>query len=57
MDTLRGFCIICNKPRGRNFDHQKCSKELQKLNAGKNKKKRRRKLHQKGIDYLASRYT
>lgn len=57
MDTIRCFCIICNKPRGRNYDHRKCSKELQKLNGGKSGTKRKRKLRPKDADYLASRYT
>ena len=24
------FCEVCNKNRGRNFDHTECSKKLQK---------------------------
>lgn len=57
MDTHIGVCRICNKPRSRYFSHQKCSKELQKLYAGKGETKRKRKLRPKGADYLASRYT
>jgi NMD protein affecting ribosome stability and mRNA decay len=50
-------CPICNKPKNRWVNHEKCSKELKKIHAGKHETHRNKKLGAGSADYLAERYT